>query len=98
MKTLNLDLRETLRWSDQIKIKKDVGEKIEDTEEEKKREEVSEILISVINVAKENDRLWELKDELASNLKNKDFKEILELNGYVIKKLSADSMIHKVCV
>jgi hypothetical protein len=49
---------ENLRWDDQIAIKKSCGEKIEDTPEEKKREQ-------------ENRQLWKLKDELADNVPTK---------------------------
>jgi hypothetical protein len=44
----------------------------------------------------ENRLLWELKDELADNLKAKDLKALLEANGHTVGKLSADRLIHKV--
>jgi len=65
---------EYLRWADQLKIKKDLGEKIEDNEDSKRKE-------------KENKALWELKDQIEENVPNKYLKTILEENNMEVKKL-----------
>jgi len=74
---------EYLRWEDQIAIKKDLGEKIEKNEDEKRRE-------------KETNDLWELKDQIDGSIKSKDLKTILEANGIEVAKMSPGRMIHKV--
>ena len=71
------------RWDDQLQIKKDTGEKIEKTEDEKRRE-------------KETNDLWDLKDQIDGSIKSKDLKTLLEANGIEVAKMTPGRMIHKV--
>jgi len=66
-----------------ISKKKLTKEKIETSDAEKQRE-------------KENIELWQLKDELDSQVANKHLKAILEANAIPVQKMTPARLIHKV--
>eukprot|EP01119_Soliformovum_irregulare_P009644 TRINITY_DN2316_c0_g2_i1.p1 TRINITY_DN2316_c0_g2~~TRINITY_DN2316_c0_g2_i1.p1 ORF type:complete len:946 (+),score=391.25 TRINITY_DN2316_c0_g2_i1:86-2923(+) len=75
---------ELLRWDDQIKIRKSLGETIEDNDEESLKE-------------KQNRELWDLKDQITdAKVKTKTLAEVLEANGIELKKLSPARVLHRV--
>eukprot|EP01114_Cavostelium_apophysatum_P007265 TRINITY_DN1927_c0_g1_i1.p1 TRINITY_DN1927_c0_g1~~TRINITY_DN1927_c0_g1_i1.p1 ORF type:complete len:935 (-),score=347.88 TRINITY_DN1927_c0_g1_i1:64-2868(-) len=74
---------ELLRWDDQMKIRKDTKEDLDNSEETKRLE-------------KENRNLWELKDQLDGALKGPAMKAILEANGMQVDKMTPSRLLHKV--